>query len=76
MLLPNDDRLARGNKEPIPAIVLLPLLPALPGVLVRTAEELYGLSVSQTLTLLSELHRERLVITDRHGLVTLSKLEK
>ena len=76
MLLPNDDRLARGNKEPIPAIVLLPLLPALPGVLVRTAEELYGLSVSQTLTLLSELHRDRLVITDRHGLVTSSKLEK
>lgn len=75
-MFPNQDKLARGDQEPIPATVLLDLLPAIPAVLVQTARELYGLSASQTLTLLGELHRDRLVKTDKYGIVTPSKLEK
>ncbi len=75
-MFPNQDKLAHGDKEPISATILLALLPAIHTVLIRNAGKIYGLSAGQTLTLLGELHRERIVMTDKNGMVVITKLEK
>ena len=78
-MFPNLDELAHGDKEPIPATVLLELLPSGPSgstEILRRAEELYGLRPEQTISLLRELRRDGRIRTDTFGRIVPSKLEK
>ncbi len=75
-MFPNDDKLARGDKEPLLATDLLPLLPATASDLFGKAERLYGLRPEQTQRLLYELRRDQLVIQAPNGVYVPVRIEK
>jgi hypothetical protein len=75
-MFPDDDKLARGDKEPFPATDLLPLLPATAPDLFGRAEKLFGLTPRQTQKLLYELRRDKLVIQTPDGTYLSVRIEK
>lgn len=75
-MLPDEDKLARRDKETVLATALLPLLPATAAELIRKVRERYGLTPPDTLSLLYELRRDQQVTQTSQGVYVPVKIEK
>ncbi len=75
-MFPDQDKLARGDKEPVLATALLPLLPATSPELIEKVRELYGLTPPDTLSLLYELRQTQQVTCTLEGVYIPVRIEK